>query len=138
MSHIFKRTFVIAFFLLWANIEFGEGKSIYIFCSIQIYNLESEMSSICHYSFIYLFLISNQANASIQTPILQIMKVIHVSGTMKTMTKMTKIIVVITIPTILKQTKCAVFVEEETIPLVNIAKMINKNKMPAQYVFTQI
>ena len=56
------------------------------------------------------------------------MKVIHVSGTMKTMTKMMKIIVVITIPTILKQTKCAVFVEEDTIPLVNIAKIINKNR----------
>ena len=56
------------------------------------------------------------------------MKVIHVSGTMKTMTKMTKIIVVITIPTISKQTECAVFVEEDTILLVNIAKIINKNR----------
>ena len=47
------------------------------------------------------------------------MKVIHVSGT-----KMSTIIVVITMTTILKQTKCAVVVVEDTIPLVNIEKNI--------------
>ena len=45
------------------------------------------------------------------------MKVIHVSGT-----KVSTIIVVITMTTILKQTKCAVLVAEDTIPLVNIEK----------------
>ena len=48
---------------------------------------------------------------------LLIMKVIHVSGM-----KMNTIIVVITMTTILKQTKCAVVVVEDTIPLVNIEK----------------